>query len=105
MPSLLRACLTVLAVLFLGPATVWAQQTDERRVALIIGNSNYERITSLDNPGNDAEDISVALEGLGFEVFLGLDTSAEKMIALSNEFAEAIKTADVSLFYFAGHGF
>lgn len=105
MPSLLRACLTVLAVLFLGPATVWAQQTDERRVALIIGNSNYERITSLDNPGNDAEDISVALEGLGFEVFLGLDASAEKMIALSNEFAEAIKTADVSLFYFAGHGF
>lgn len=105
MPSLLRACFLLLAVLLLGPASGWAQETDEQRVALIIGNSNYERITSLDNPGNDAQDITVALEGLGFQVFLGLDASADDMLRLTNDFSKAIETADVSLFYFAGHGF
>ncbi|TMM55559.1 peptidase C14, caspase catalytic subunit p20 [Sulfitobacter sabulilitoris] len=77
----------------------------ERRVALIIGNSDYELVTPLDNPGNDAYDISVALEGLEFEVFLGLDLVHDEMTALTQRFAEAARTADVALFYYAGHGF
>ncbi|NNK16547.1 MAG: peptidase C14, caspase catalytic subunit p20, partial [Sulfitobacter sp.] len=82
-----------------------AQQVDERRVALIIGNSDYENVTPLDNPGNDATDLSVALEGLDFEVFLGLDVTDMEMTGLAEKFAAAIETADVALFYYAGHGF
>ncbi len=100
---LIRLCVA-LTVAVLLPAQVMAQ-TGERRIAMIIGNSDYELVTPLDNPGNDATDISVALEGLGFEVFLGLNLTAQEMAGLTNSFAKAIETADVSLFYYAGHGF
>lgn len=94
-----------LALALVSALQATAQQTDERRVALIIGNSDYELVTRLDNPGNDATDMSVALEGLGFDVYLGLDVTGEEMVDIAEKFAEAIQTADVSLFYYAGHGF
>ncbi|MBB4176024.1 caspase family protein [Sulfitobacter noctilucicola] len=87
------------------PLMALAQITDEKRVALIIGNSDYDLISRLDNPGNDASDMTVALEGLGFEVYLGLDVTADEMSGLAAKFATAIETADVALFYYAGHGF
>lgn len=77
----------------------------EKRIALIVGNSAYESVTPLDNPGNDANDIAVALEGLGFTVFLGLDQSHADMLEVTRNFLTAGETADVSLFYYAGHGF
>lgn len=101
---LVKTVLVLFAVVLL-PLSALAQEGQERRIALIIGNSEYEQITPLDNPGNDAVDISVALEGLGFEVFLGLDLSNDEMRGISDQFAKAIQTADVSLFYYAGHGF
>jgi len=105
MSGLLRRICVLLVCVVAGPALALAQDIDERRIALIIGNSDYEQITPLDNPGNDAADMAVALEGLGFEVFLGLDMGGPDMVALAAQFAQAIKTADVSLFYYAGHGF
>jgi len=42
-------------------------QSLERRVALIVGNSNYKN-APLKNPVNDARDMSVKLRGLGFAV-------------------------------------
>ncbi|KIN70290.1 peptidase C14, caspase catalytic subunit p20 [Sulfitobacter noctilucae] len=101
--DLLIRCFLVLGLLLPGLAA--AQSTGERRVALIIGNSDYEHVTPLDNPGNDATDISVALEGLGFDVFLGLDVTEMETEGLVEGFSKAIQTADVSLFYYAGHGF
>ena len=97
--------IVVLLLMLLSPLAALAQTPDERRVALIIGNSDYELVTALDNPGNDASDMAVALEGLGFEVFLGLDVTQREMNDISEKFAEAIRTADVSMFYYAGHGF
>ena len=94
--AVLALCLPLLAA---------AQQTDERRVALVIGNSDYDLVTSLDNPGNDAQDMSVALEGLGFDVFLGLNVSGEEMSGVVDKFATALADADVSVFFYAGHGF
>ncbi len=44
----------------------------ERRVALVIGNSNYtSEIGKLKNPVNDASDIATALRGLDFELIGG----------------------------------
>lgn len=105
MQRFLTRSIVLVMLVALWPLQAFAQQTKERRVALIIGNSEYELITPLDNPGNDATDMSVALEGLGFEVFYGLDVNAEEMTGLVDKFGRAIKTADVSLFYYAGHGF
>lgn len=77
----------------------------EGQVAFVVGNSAYENVGSLDNPINDALDISVALEGLGFEVILGSNLSIDAMAEAIAQFANAAKTADVVLFYYAGHGF
>ena len=68
-------CATLLMVL---PSLSWA----ENRVALVLGNAAYAQIEPLDNPVNDATDISVALEGLGFKVFLGRDQGREDMLLL-----------------------
>ncbi len=77
----------------------------ERRVALVIGNSNYVNFhPSLPNPRNDAEDVSAALRTAGFEVFLGLDLTKKGMEELMQRFARAANGADAALTYYAGHG-
>lgn len=75
------------------------------RVAFVVGNSAYATVSELENPVNDALDISVALEGLGFDVILGTDITMEELRAGTRAFAERAATADVVLFYYAGHGF
>ena len=77
----------------------------EKRLAFVVGNSAYENVGSLDNPINDALDISVALEGLGFDVILGSDVDRVQMHEAIARFAGAAKFADVVMFYYAGHGF
>ncbi|QDY70935.1 caspase family protein [Qingshengfaniella alkalisoli] len=77
----------------------------ETRLALVIGNGNYATVEPLENPVNDAADVAAALEGLDFEVLRGIDATAEQMNALIAEFAERSQTTDVSLFFYAGHGF
>ncbi|MEH6833025.1 MULTISPECIES: caspase family protein [Falsihalocynthiibacter] len=82
-------------------SAVWS----EGRVAFVVGNSAYENVGALDNPINDALDISVALEGLGFDVILGSNQSFEAMSDAISRFSQAALTADAVLFYYAGHGF
>ncbi len=77
----------------------------ETRTALIIGNSDYQFVGPLDNPINDASDMAIALEGLGFEVFLGTDLNRVEMLELTEAFGTASEDSDVALFYYAGHGF
>lgn len=82
-----------------------APALSETRVALVIGNSDYQFFNPLRNAGNDASDLSIALEGLGFDVTLGNDLTHDEMNAIVENFAVAAADADVALFYFAGHGF
>lgn len=77
----------------------------EERVALVIGNSDYAYVSPLDNPKNDAVDISLALEGLGFEVLLSMDQSRSDLRENIEAFGELAENADVVLLYYAGHGF
>jgi len=75
----------------------------EKRVALVIGNSNYSE-SPLTNPVNDASDISNALEKLGFNVELSVDLSYLEINQKVQEFSQQLNEADVGFFYFAGHG-
>ena len=67
---------TILLVLFVAVShLVYAGSADaaERRVALVIGNSNYLS-APLANPVNDAADVAALLtDELGFETMLHLD--------------------------------
>ena len=74
------------------------------RVALVIGNSEYEHSTRLRNPGNDAAAIRDALTRLGFEVVFRLDADEDVMDDALAEFERRSERADVALVFYAGHG-
>ncbi|HVN77809.1 MAG TPA: caspase family protein [Terriglobia bacterium] len=76
---------------------------DQRRVALIIGNSDY-KVAPLRNPAHDAEDISGVLRTLGFAVQTKTNVNHLEMEEAVNKFVQEIQNGDVALFYFSGHG-
>ena len=76
----------------------------EERVALVIGNGAYTETAPLANPANDANDVAAALEGLGFEVIKVVDGDKLKMERAVRSFSDLLASADVSLFFYAGHG-
>ncbi|MBL4660916.1 MAG: caspase family protein [Alcanivoracaceae bacterium] len=88
----------------------WVQaNTEERRIALIIGNAVYDKdILTLPNPENDATDMAQTLRELGFEVIEGhnLDKKQmyKKMDLFEQKLHEGDKSKTVGLFYYAGHG-
>ena len=45
-------------------------ENSEKRLALVIGNANYDNNGELKNPVNDAVLVSNTLDSLGFEVML-----------------------------------
>lgn len=81
-------------------------QKQGRRIALVIGNSNYQsdNLPKLQNLVNDAEDISIALRSFGFEVIERKNQTLETMNQSIAEFGTRIGGSDAALFYFAGHG-
>jgi tetratricopeptide (TPR) repeat protein len=89
--------------------TLADQYKDEKRYALIIGNSTYPKaIGVLKNPVNDATDLAKELQASNFDVQLLLNATYGQMRAAMLKFKEKIDAGDkdktVSLFYFAGHG-
>lgn len=95
--------LLALSIAFIFPAMLTAQ---ERRVALVIGNGDYQAATKLINPVNDAADIGEVLAGLGFDVEVridaDLDTMEKAVLRFGNKLAGS--TDSVGFFYYAGHG-
>jgi len=73
-------------------------------VALVIGNSAYQHTPRLDNPKNDAADMSAALKKLGFHVIEGYDLDKVAFDAMVHDFGTALKATEVGLFFYAGHG-
>ncbi|MEQ1772306.1 MAG: caspase family protein [Burkholderiales bacterium] len=95
-------CTTAMAA-FASSALGADAAANEPRVALVIGNSAY-KVDPLKNPVNDAEDMSKALQALGFRVTLRKDATYRQMIEAIGEFGRELKKGGVGLFYFAGHG-
>ncbi len=78
---------------------------DERRVALVIGNSEYTGTTRLPNPKNDAELIAQSLRTVGFQVNLVIDADQKTMKRAMLDFGRDLReNATTGLFYYAGHG-
>jgi formylglycine-generating enzyme required for sulfatase activity len=78
--------------------------THAARLALIIGNGDYQKVASLDNPVNDAKDMAVALKNLGFAVTLKTNASHRTMKNAVRQFGRQLNNGDVALFYYSGHG-
>lgn len=86
------------------PAAVPMLTIPQRRVALVVGNSNYRHATQLANPTNDAADIAAALGKLGFDVVEGRDLDKRGMEDKIREFGRKLEGADLALMFYAGHG-
>jgi hypothetical protein len=94
--------------------------TSEKRVALVIGNSNYVSASPLNNPINDARDIAGALTRIGFSGIAAdrssgstkgaipvspfLDLNYDDLRRTIANFARAADNADQAILYYAGHG-
>jgi hypothetical protein len=80
-------------------------QSSEKRLALVIGNSAYKNATPLPNPVNDAQDMAVILNSLGFEVLSETNQTKREMEILIRRFGEKLAgQGGVGLFFYAGHG-
>ncbi|MET0866573.1 MAG: caspase family protein, partial [Pseudorhodoplanes sp.] len=75
-----------------------------KRVALVIGNSDYQYSAKLPNPGNDAQDISQMLRQLGFEVVEGRDLDRRGMDDALRQFSRKLDGAGLAMLFYSGHG-
>ena len=93
----LSAAALMLAAFICLPA--WAAPDDGRRtvadtaprIALVIGNTNYTKLTKLRNPGNDARLMAERLRELGFEVTEAFDRDLAGLSKDVDAFAQSIK--------------
>ncbi len=90
-------------LLLLVSALSSAPAVAEKRVALVVGNSTYAHAGALRNPANDAKSVADTLKKLGFDVLVGYDLTGRDFSFKVVDFAEKLKSADVALFYYAGH--
>jgi hypothetical protein len=73
--------------------------------ALVIGNSAYPGSNRLVNPANDARAIKQKLESLGFKVTVVNDANRGEMVRGLSNFSKTAASADLSVLFYAGHGF
>lgn len=78
-----------------------------RRVALVIGNQDYDYANKLYWPEKDALDMARLFEDLGFNegrVFPYRNQDNGSFRKLVDEFAASLRKGDLAAFYFSGHG-
>lgn len=81
-----------------------------RRIALIIGNSEFQEITTFPNlrtPINDAQDFAGVLREYGdFEIFdVLLNENADSVRYAIEAFYSEAQRGDLTLLYYSGHGY
>ncbi len=104
-----RIVMKMLKALFWGlliaSSLFGGEATAQKRIALVIGNSNYVNVRPLPNPENDANAIAKLFSAAGFEtVNASNNLNGTEMRRAFRDFAEKSRTADVAVVFFAGHG-
>ena len=100
----MKKLLTVL----LFSAVIAAPGFSQQKYALVIGNGAYTGtgMSRLANPVNDANDVTAALQGLGFTVDKVLDGNLDQMesaiMLLKNRLS--VSKNSYGFFFYAGHG-
>ena len=98
----MKFCLLVFCCLLSLSGEVLAAA--ERRVALVIGNNDYQNIVKLEKAVNDANSVSAELKKVGFEVQTLNNAGQKKMNQAINDFVQKVSAGGVGVFFFAGHG-
>jgi len=74
-----------------------------KRVALLIGNSNYES-APLSNPSNDVDTMAIALRAYGFSVTKEKDRNKGQIEKAVDRITSDLQRGDLCLIFYAGHG-
>lgn len=107
-----RACL-----LFAMGSIMLHAQSPERRVAVVIGNSDYHKVGTVNNAAPDAVQIATTLGQLGFTLIppsnptyaepdasmAYVNLGLQDMNAVLSQMEDNIAPGDMVVFYFAGH--
>lgn len=91
------------AAVFLAASPAGAQSRLQG-VALVIGQSEYQHLSPLPNPANDAREMVKLLTDLGFDARSVTDRDASRLRRDLERFAEDAEEADVAFLYYSGHG-
>ena len=90
-----------------GPVSqVLAAKTSQgRKVALLIGNSAYQKVGALQNPKNDVQLLAATLKSASFQsVVVKMDLTQQQTLQALRDFAAVADGADWALLYYSGHG-
>ncbi|MBN9498188.1 MAG: caspase family protein [Alphaproteobacteria bacterium] len=87
----------------LGALLAAAPAFASKKVALVIGNSNYAD-APLRNPANDAREMAKSLRARGFDVLLKENVTKAQFSDAVADFGEKLAEGDTALFFYAGHG-
>ena len=99
----MRRRIQVLSIVFVWLALTASAYAD-KRVALVIGNADYQSVPQLGNPIKDAAAMAAALQRLGFTVQSATDVGFDALRRALKDFAGASTGADIAVIYYAGHG-
>lgn len=104
MRTLLRSLLILFAILAAAQFSATPARAD-KRVALVLGISDYQHVAKLPNPSNDATAMAELFRKSGFDV---VETKRDVGIAdlrrAIGDFSDKAQDADVAVVFFAGHG-
>ncbi|MEL7527631.1 MAG: caspase family protein, partial [Pseudomonadota bacterium] len=85
------------------PALASTADDPGRRVALVIGNQDYEFVEPLVNPLNDTKEITRVLREADFDVTVGTNLSKKELEKVVRRFLRELNDGDTALFYYSGH--
>ena len=74
------------------------------RLALVVGNDNYQNVTKLRNARNDANALAREFERAGFGVTRVLDATRDVLNESIDGFLRRVEKGDEVVFFFSGHG-
>jgi uncharacterized caspase-like protein len=97
-----KAFVAGLVVLVLAMATSAAA---DKRVALVIGNSDYAKAGKLPNASRDAGSIGALFRVMAFDVVEAkYDLGVAELRRALRDFSEKVRDADIAVVFYAGHG-
>ncbi len=101
-----RAAARLLTALlcFASIAAITSSPAHAKRIAMVIGNDNYQQVSKLQKAGNDAVAMATELRAAGFEVILHKDLNYRAMVRAFEALYGGITGGDEVVVFFAGHG-
>jgi len=83
---------------------VFAATALAKRVAMVVGITDYTHSRKLPNARNDAASMTQALQASGFDVVQSLDQDQTEIYDTLDRFYAKASAAETAVFFFAGHG-